>query len=705
MNTYSLSEINLKAITTNLTIMRFFALITALAACAASALAVPALRKPITVTQPDGSTITVQLRGDERAHCYLSEDGYLLVNDNDAFYYGNVSADGLIERSDLIARRPEMRTDADRAFLAKVDMKLVDATLRNIAAESRYGIADAARRQAAKASASRAAANDSHGVGRFPGTHFPVIGEQKGLVVLVQYKDVKFNLKDPYDYFSRLLNEQDFSDYGGTGSARDYFIENSNGQFMPEFDVYGPITLSQNRSYYGGNDSYGNDKAPEKMAIEACQQLDSTVDFTQYDRDGDGLIDNVYVFYAGMGEAEGGGSNTVWPHSWDVRYANGGPYMFDGVQLANYACSNEWYGKPDGIGTFVHEFSHVMGLPDLYATDYTSSFTPGEWSVLDYGPYNNDSRTPPGYSAFERNALEWCQPTILESKAGSYTLNPISDSNEAFLIPTSSPNEFFLLENRQQAGWDNYIPGHGMLIWHIDYNANVWSSNEVNNTPSHQYVDLEEADGKQSDYNRAGDAFPGTSKVTSFTDATKPGMLTWSGQKLYTPIVDIAENNGVITFRVDAAEKPAPLTLNEPDPELVTTTSFTMSWSEVEGVSYYKVHVDAVDGSYTGRYKDRNVGTRTSIEITGLQPNTEYTAYVVPVTTSISTSQIIFGDPSNTITVRTLEDASGIGSVAIDADLPAEYYTLQGIRVNPDALTPGIYIVRQGTATHKISIR
>ncbi len=688
--------------------MRFLALISSLAVFAGTALAVPALHRPITVTQPDGSTITVQLRGDERAHCYLSEDGYLLVNDNDAYYYGKVSAEGVIERSDLLARRPDKRTAADRAFLATVDMNLVDAAMRAVASESKYRLADDVRRAKAAPSRAESADHPSYGKGLFPGTHFPTVGEQKGLVVLVEYKDAKFNLKDPHDYFSRLLNEENFSDYKATGSARDYYIENSNGMFMPQFDVYGPVTLSQNRSYYGGNDRDGNDKAPEKMAIEACQQLDASVDFSQYDRDGDGYIDNVYVFYAGQGEASGGSANTVWPHSWDVRYGSSVPYIFDGVQLANYACSNEWFSSgPDGIGTFVHEFSHVMGLPDIYSTVYNSSFTPGEWCVMDQGPYNNDSRTPPCYGAFERNALGWCKPRILDAP-GSYELNSIIDSNEAYLIPTSSANEFFLLENRQKTGWDSYIPGHGMLIWHIDYNANVWSSNEVNNTPKHQYVDIEEADGSQSEYSRAGDAFPGTSKVTSFTDSTNPSMLTWSGQKLNTPIVDIAERSGIITFRVESVEKPEKpetMTLHDPEPDQVTSTSFTLTWDEVDGASYYVVHVDAVDGSYNGRYKNRNVGKKTSVEITGLAPATEYTAYVVPVVTSVSTAQIIFGDPSNTITVRTLDDQAGIGSVVVDGDAPAEYYTLQGVRVPADRLTPGIYIVRQGASTRKVTIR
>ncbi len=687
--------------------MRILSTITALAAFAATAMAVPALHRPMTFTQPDGSQITVMLRGDERAHCYLSEDGYLLVNDNDALYYGNVASDGRIVRSDLLAKRPDLRTDADRQFLANVDMAGVEVTMRKMSKASKFAERAAipqVQRQSAPAKAD--GSNPSYGKGLFPGNHFPATGKQKGLVVLVQYKDTKFTLNDPYDYFSRLLNEKGFSDYKGTGSARDFFIDNSNGQFLPDFDVYGPITLSQNRSYYGGNDYRGDDKAPEKMAIEACQQLDATVDFSQYDRDGDGLIDNVYVFYAGGGEASGGGANSVWPHSWDVRYAGGKPYVFDGVQLANYACSNEWFSSgPDGIGTFVHEFSHVMGLPDIYATDYTGAFTPGTWCVMDQGPYNNNSRTPPAYGAFERNALGWCKPTVLTSEGASYSLGHILDTNEAYLIPTTDPNEFFLLENRQRSGWDSYIPGHGMLVWHIDYDEEVWNLNEANNDPSHQYIDIEEADGTQSESSRAGDAFPGTSGVTAFNGNTRPGMVTWAGTRLNVPIADIAETDGQITFKVGNSEYNGTFVLNEAAPEDITSTSVTVSWNALPDVSRYELHVEAIDGSYTGRYsRGRTVGTKTTASVTDLKPGKEYQIYVVPVYLYSNPTQIVFGSSSNTITVRT-PDTAGIGSVTADETAEAEYFTLQGLKVDPENLTPGIYIMRQGSSTRKIVIR
>ncbi|MDE6287015.1 MAG: hypothetical protein K2L99_08490, partial [Muribaculaceae bacterium] len=293
-------------------------------------------------------------------------------------------------------------------------------------------------------------------------------------------------------------------------------------------------------------------------------------------------------------------------------------------------------GRPDGVGTFVHEFSHVLGLPDLYATSYTSAFTPGAWSALDYGPYNNDGCTPPLYSAFERYALNWIEPTVIDGPLNA-TLNPIG-TNQAGIIRTASDNEYFLLENRQQRSWDTYIPGHGMLIWHVDYNESTWTANTVNNSSYHQYVDIEEADGTQSDYTRDGDAFPGTKGVTSFTDDTTPSMKTWSGQRLDLPITDIAESHdGIITFKVCGGREPLEATVAL-DPEDTDDESFTAAWESAGPDATYLLSVytrpeaddarAAGDVAYLDGYCNRPVGSVTSWQVTGLAPQTEYFFHV-----------------------------------------------------------------------------
>ncbi len=578
-------------------------------ATAMTVFAIPAKRTPFTVTQPDGTELTVRLVGDEHFHYYLTEDDLVLVNVDDTYYYGK--ADMLtksIVSTGVVAHETALRDASEHTVLQNASRNLVMESLQSIDGDA---LSSKGTRRAAA------------GPGLFPGTAFPSIGEQKAIVILVEYTDVKFTIDNPLDYFNRMVNEEGFSDYGGTGSARDYFIENSSGQFRPQFDVFGPVTLAHEMKYYGANNYSGEDSRPEYMIIEACQQLDDEIDFTQYDRDGDGFIDNVFVFYAGRGENSGGSANSVWPHSYDIVYATSTPYIFDGVRLNRYACTNETDGKrPDGVGTFIHEFSHVMGLPDLYTTTYTSAFTPGQWSALDYGPYNNDGCTPPYYSVFERYALGWIEPKVLDGSE-IVSLNPIT-SNEACIIKTNNDNEFFLFENRQQKGWDTYIPGHGMLVWHIDYNSRIWENNSVNNSASHQYVDLEEADNILTEHSRAGDSFPGTAGVTSFTDDTKPSMKTWRGAALNLPITDITENNGVISFKV-AGGIPLPAEVTLLEAADITPRSFTARWNGADDCDTYWLTVtEGVDRTPVKGYNNLAVGDTTAFAVTGLNPGSTY---------------------------------------------------------------------------------
>lgn len=523
-----------------------FSLCAGLAFVPFAADAIRAKQGPITVTQPDGTTLTIRLEGDERHHSVFTVDGYLLSVDADGFYnFASLDKDNNIVSSGVRAVDASYRDASVKKFLSGLNTPEMYKVLQNQADRK----------------VEEALSMQREGLKKGPGlcdTSFPSYGEQKALVILVEYSDVKFDLENPSDYFTRLLNEKGFCDYKSTGSARDFFIYNSMGAFSPEFDVVGPVELPNRMAYYGGNDAWGNDRHPEEMVIDACNILDETLDFSQYDRDGDGFIDNIYLFYAGFGEADGGSANTVWPHSWDVAYGKPDQkYIYDGVQLNHYACSNETdfqTRRPDGIGTFVHEFSHVMGLPDLYSTRYNPGcHTPGPWSTLDYGPYNNEGRTPPNYSAYERYALGWMEPEEISAYTKEeITLEPVDVSNRALIVRVpDNDDEWFLFENRQQDNWDTYIPGHGMLVWHIDYVASVWASNTVNNTPSHQHVDIIEADNHKSDTSYAGDTFPGSKNITEFNDGTKPAFKPWNRKNLGISIENIEETeDGLIKFNV-----------------------------------------------------------------------------------------------------------------------------------------------------------
>jgi len=552
--------------------------------------AVPAKRVYRTFTQPDGTTVTAMLVGDEYSHYYISQDGKALTRTEDGF----------------------LRPASDEHI----------ATLKSRGKDRRM-----ARKVSEQAPISRADASTGsiyHGLGHFS-EDFPRKGKIKVLVFLVEYTDVKFKTPNPQDYFYRQLNEPGFSEDRATGSARDYFIDQSGGAFDPEFVVLGPVKLAHNMAYYGSNDYWGNDKAPEEMVIEAVKAMDGQIDYSQFDFNNDGKIDNVFVIYAGYGEADYRGSgyeNTVWPHNFEIR--NGGTY--DGKRLVGYTCSNEIApdGVANGIGTFVHEFSHVLGLPDLYNTsDSYDTSTPSEYDVMDYGPYSNDGRTPPNYSAAERNAMGWIYPEEFNGPM-SYSLETLGKSNEAYIIPTHKNNEFFVVENRQKEGWDKYLPGHGMLIWHITFNQAVWDSNNPSgNNPVG--VDLVEAGGSaNSNYpvTMAKYPFPGTANVTSFTSSTRPALKTHDGTPIEYPITDIKESNGIISFDVLGGLIEFPV----PEAPMVSATekgTIEVSWTPIDRAKDYQLTVTC-EGKPFEDYTDYSVGDVTTHTISGVDGELDY---------------------------------------------------------------------------------
>lgn len=533
----------------------------------AAAMAVPARRDVRAVTQPDGALLNVRLVGDERNHFLLTTDNRLLLEEEGIYYFARFDAQGRTVSTGIKAAETSLCTQAQLAASVTVtDRKLSDCMRLREAAHARR--------------------LPQSGMGLFSG-NFPRMGDINGLVILVEYQDVSFNTPDPLEYFDAMLNQDGFNRYRGTGCAAEYFRSNSHDMFRPHFDVLGPVKLSQNRRYYGGNDFFGQDKAPEEMVIEAVRALDDEVDFAKYDMDGDGYVDNVFIFYAGRGEASGGTAETVWPHSWNMSYG-GKSITVDGKTVDRYACSNEWEGNsPDGVGTFIHEFSHVMGLPDLYDTNGILNCTPGTWSALDYGPYNNDGRTPPNYSAYERNAMGWIEPQLIDGPA-TIKLPSLASSNQCHLIQTSRQNEFFLIENRQNEGWDAYLPGHGMLIWHVDFNQQVFDNNTVNNNSRHQYVEIIKANSIANAYvasDYAGWAWPGNQGMTEWSAQTKPAQTSWDGSPLNLPFTNIEENDGYIFFDVDGGMRvPTPVT-NE-----VTNVGvdwFEATWQPVGEASDY----------------------------------------------------------------------------------------------------------------------
>ena len=396
-------------------------------------------------------------------------------------------------------------------------------------------------------------------------------GKKKGLVILVEFTDVKFKNSDSPTLFNRISNEEGYNEGFFQGSVKDYFLAQSRGQFELDFDVVGPVKLAHNMKYYGGNDSNGYDLHPEEMIVEACKGIDSKVDFSKYDWDGDGEVDQVYVIYAGYGEADSGKENTIWPHEWQLSGASQS-MILDGVKVDTYACSSELNGAGEigGIGTMCHEFSHCMGIPDMYDTGYSGNFGMGPFDLMDYGAYNEDGYKPCGYTAYERMISGWIDPIEVRKGAElSVTgMKALTEGGEAYkLINSGNEDEYFLVENRQFSGWDESLPQSGVLITHVDFDQTVWDYNMVNTTGydpdlrftnSHQRMTIFHADNDddskyysktQQGYTKTtylGDPYPYKGN-DSLTNLSRPSNAVYTKNSEGKRFMDVAIRNIAVT--------------------------------------------------------------------------------------------------------------------------------------------------------------
>lgn len=514
-----------------------------------TAFAVPAHPGAITVQQPDGSTLTLRLIGDEWLHFTTTADGYTVVKGSDGYYrYADV-LNGQLTATSQVAHDAAGRQAAERAFLAGRQKYQAPAmTAENV--KMKQMVEEQQRKTLA-----------SHRAAKYDYNNF------RGLVILVQFNDKTFSREDYPEIITDMITQENYEGYTDTngtfvsytGSVYDYYSDNSDGKFKPQFDIAGPYTV--NFSQYDGNDKTLN------IVNAALNAADADVDFSQYDGDGDGVVDLVYFLVAGNGANYSGNDNRLWwPHRSAIYNPDTWTYIYkDGVRLWDYASSVEFYGWTsvpstihlDGIGTICHEFSHVLGLPDFYDTDYEGSggesVSPGHWSVMAGGSYSNDSRTPVGYSLYERYAVGFSEePPVIDAE-GSYTLNALYINQEGFRINSSVDNEFFLLENRQRTAfkWDAYLPGSGLLVHRVDQtNMDVWTSNTINNNPARNYYEVVRAGGMnhaETEY----DVFPGTANVTELHNTTSPANLkTWAGHSTKWGLQNIARNDGVITFDI-----------------------------------------------------------------------------------------------------------------------------------------------------------
>lgn len=491
-------------------------------AMSAMTFAVPARRGlSKTVTLADGTQVKVELRGDEHGHYWQSADGVRYVASE---------TNGIYKVADMEAIR------------------------RNASARRKTMSAVRAKKMAKAAKTSGAAkASPAY------------TGTKKGLLILAQFPDKKFESSHNLALYKQIVNGQDYSDasLGFRGSVRDYFHDQSDGQFDFDIDVVGPVTVSKNYAYYGGNNLYGDDNHPEEMVAEACKLADATVNFKDYDWDGDGEVDQIFVLYAGHGEASWDDEDTIWPHAWELKDGADITLTLDGVRINSYACSCELGsdGKIDGIGTICHEFSHCFGLMDMYDTSYSGNFGMCSWSLMDSGGYNSNGFVPAGYTSFEKMSVGWKQPIEMTGDMEVKNLKPYSDGGEAYILYNeANRNEFFLLENRQNVGWDAGLEDYGLLAIHVDYDAGVWAYNEVNTTVdtysanNHQRCTVIPADGVYDSewyegieyFYGSGDPFK-QATATSLTNSTKYASLynanTDGTKRMNKSVTDITLNS------------------------------------------------------------------------------------------------------------------------------------------------------------------
>lgn len=511
------------------TIIFRLSLIVALLAFTCPSRSVPAKRGVWrTVTLSNGLTIKARLCGDEHAHWWQAEDGSCF--DVDSLGKGK----------------------------AVVPQELMSKARSRMAARRQ-----AARRANAKKASQRIATNGNKG--KFQ-------GQRHGLIILVNFADSKFNTSKfgpTQTLYSRIANEANYGENNFKGSISDYFKAQSGGQFLLDFDVAGPVTLPHRYSYYGQNDDDGYDKRPKEMVKEACQAVDGSVDFSKYDWDGDGEMEEVFVVYAGNGEHDTANQpSLIWPHMDNL--ANYYEQLtLDGVTINTYACASELNGDKtlSGIGTFCHEFSHCMGFPDMYDTASDgNNFGMGSWDLMDYGSYNGDGYVPAGYSGYEKMVCGWTTPIELDKPMTVNGMERLADMGQTYIIYNKgNRNEYYILENRQQSGFDKYLPGSGLLIERVDYDKDIWEWNAVNTTnggyypegsytPSyndHQRITIFHANNIEDDDNNA--TYPYAS-LDSLTDSSQPSATVWNANAdgtylMHCRVYGITQNaDGTVAF-------------------------------------------------------------------------------------------------------------------------------------------------------------
>ena len=547
------------------------------------------------IKQADGTTITVRAYGDEDLSYFLASDGTLLYQEGTNFYIAGVKADGTLYSTGVLAHEPSMRT-----------IKEISA----IKAQNAKAFYNSMETQAKANKVRREPMTPDNSL-------LPSLGKHKIPVILVEFSDVEFSVENPKATFDKYLNgkelfnkETDPEMGQNYASVAKYFKDMSFGKFEPEFEVYGPVNLGKPLATYGAG--YSSQENMGLLLTDACTAVDDEVDFTQYDSNDDGNIDLIYIIYAGFSQSIAGNStDCIHPKSGYLSLAK----SFDGMDVKRYGVNNELNGTPadqangpiiNGIGLFCHEFSHCMGLPDLYPksgsiAEACINQNMDYWSLMDAGEYTASGYRPTAYTAWERERLGWMEIGTLTGPS-NVELKSLDEGGAAFRIyndKDETGHEYYIVENVQNNGWNKNLFGNGLMVTHVDYLSSQFSLGgcKVNNTEGHPRMHVMAADGmfvpeyflgstiedsyitflkehnadlvakyggqvfSIDDYKAeaAGDLFPGTSNATSLTDDSQPMKAwTYNGETMGKPITDITNDTekGIVSFKFMGGGEP-----------------------------------------------------------------------------------------------------------------------------------------------------
>lgn len=560
---------------------KLYLMLSMLFAFGAAANAVPAKKLQKVITLTNGTQVSVELRGDEYLSWWEGTDGTA---------YRATADENVFEAFDLEAQKPAAAARRARAEQGRV------------------------ARLARVKNSLKGADDKMRGLG---GDHITYKGVKKGLVVLVDFKNKKFADGHDLEYYKNVINGKDFSDEeeGYVGSVRDYFLAQSNGQFELDFDVVGPVTMSKNYGYYGNDGAYQKDEKVYEMIKEACDGIQDKVNLKDYDWDGDGEADQVFFLYAGLGQASGGSAGTVWPHESELRYWPCGVLSYSTGKINTYACANELQPETQGssryisagIGTICHEFSHCLGFADMYDTTGGGGYGMSVFDVMDQGSYNGNGFVPCNYTAFERIYAGWVEAIELIDPATVKDMKSVSDYGRPFIMYNyKNTNEYFLMENRQNTGWDKGLYGsNGLLIVHVNYVPSRWANNSVNSSAEKiQCCTVVNADGSRENtqYSLQGDLYPyevkGVTMNDEFTDESEPAakLYTKNSDNSYAlgiPITNIKRSKGSISFLVCGG-----------DDKNVIDNTFNGVVDGINGVTVANKAADnriySIDGRYLG---------------------------------------------------------------------------------------------------------